>query len=377
MSKHASRNGHANGTAVSLFDDDAAEPEADGDVVVLPPRKYLPNPGETFSRDGCHIAFARAESQYDIWPSPVCIVSDGPYGISGYPGDEVKAETLADWYRPHIDAWSRRSTGLTTLWFWCTEVGWANVHPVLEASGWEYRCCNIWDKGMGHIAGNANTKTLRKYPVVSEICAHYVRRVMFPVDGQQLTMQEWLRHEWRRSGLPLYKTNEACGVINAATRKYFTDCHLWYYPPVEMFEKFVAYANTHGDQKKRPYFSVDGKRSLTGEEWGRMRAKFTCEAGITNVWQAPHVSGGERIQGERTGMKYKFASLHGSQKPLRFIDMTIRASTDEGDVVWEPFGGLCPSAVASHQGKRCSYSTEIIPEFFAAARHRLATYRAS
>jgi hypothetical protein len=208
--------------------------------------KYTPVPNEIFTRDGCSITFAPVESLYDRWPSPVCIICDGPYGINGFPGDEVKAQTLAEWYRPHVEAWSRRSTGLTTLWFWCTEVGWANVHPVLEACGWEYRCCNIWDKGMGHVAGNANTQTLRKYPVVTEVCAHYVRHVSFRVGDRELTMQEWLRQEWLRTGIPLYKTNEACGVINAATRKYFTECHLWYYPPLEMFEKFRDYANKHG-----------------------------------------------------------------------------------------------------------------------------------
>jgi site-specific DNA-methyltransferase (adenine-specific) len=338
--------------------------------------EQVPVPGETVRRGGSHVAFARAETLYDTWPSPVCIVSDGPYGISGFPGDEVRAGTLAEWYRPHVEAWSRRATGQTTLWFWCTEVGWASVHPVLEVSGWDYRCCNVWDKGMGHVAGNVNTRTLRKYPVVTEVCAHYVKAVRFPAGGRQMSMQEWLRHEWVRSGLPLGKTNEACGVRNAATRKYFTECHLWYYPPVEMFERLRDYANRHGELGGRPYFSIDGRRPLSGEEWARLRAKFTCEVGISNVWRAPQVAGRERIRGERTAMRRKFASLHGSQKPLDFIDRTIRACTDEGDVVWEPFGGLCPAAVASLQSKRICYSAEVVPEFYRAATRRLAACRA-
>lgn len=67
-------------------------------------------------------------------------------------------------------------------------------------------------------------------------------------------MQEWLRYEWKRTGLPLNKTNEACKVKNAASRKYFTNCHLWYFPPVEAFEKLVIYANTFGDLAGRPFF---------------------------------------------------------------------------------------------------------------------------
>ena len=103
-----------------------------------------------------------------------------------------------------------------------------------------------------------------------------------------------------------------------------------------------------------------------------MRAKFRCEVGVTNVWREPHVGGQERIQGERNGMKYKFRSLHGSQKPLRFIELSIRASTDEGDMVWEPFGGLCPGAVVCYNFQRRYCGAEIIPEFYAAAVERLS-----
>jgi site-specific DNA-methyltransferase (adenine-specific) len=104
-----------------------------------------------------------------------------------------------------------------------------------------------------------------------------------------------------------------------------------------------------------------------------MRAKFSCEVGITNVWREPQVGGQQRIQGERNGMKYKFRSLHGSQKPLRFIELAVRASTDEGDVVWEPFGGLCPGAVVCHHLGRQYFGAEVVPEFFAAAAERLAS----
>jgi site-specific DNA-methyltransferase (adenine-specific) len=72
-------------------------------------------------------------------------------------------------------------------------------------------------------------------------------------------------------------------------------------------------------------------------------------------------------------MKYKFASLHGSQKPLRFIKLAVQSCTDEGDVVWEPFGGLCPGAVIAHHLRRKYFAAEIVPEFYDAARERLAT----
>ena len=136
--------------------------------------------------------------------------------------------------------------------------------------------------------------------------------------------------------------------------------------------RLAEYANRFGDPGGRPYFSIDNKRPISGEDWGKMRAKFRCGVGVTNVWREPQLGGGERIQGARNGMKYKFRSLHGSQKPLRLTDLVIRSSTDEGDVVWEPFGGLCPGAVVCHHLRRRYVAAEIVPEFYQAAVERLA-----
>jgi len=305
-----------------------------------------------------------ALEHYATWPTPTVIVSDGAYGVAGFPGDPPTHEGLVSWYEPHVEAWSRRAAPSTTLWFWGTEVGWATVHPRLVQRDWEYRSCHVWDKGIAHVAGNANTRTLRKFPVVSEVCVQYVRDVRFDVGGRRVTMKAWLRHEWERAGLPLYLTNEACGVKNAATRKYFTQCHLWYYPPVDAFERIAAYANLQGRPEGRPYFSVDGRRPMHGAEWAELRAKFNCPVGVTNVWREPAVRGVERFKAE-------YRSIHGNQKPLKLLDRIVRASSDPGDVIWEPFGGLCSVAVASYRAGRRCYSAEILPSFHALARRRI------
>ena len=45
------------------------------------------------------------------------------------------------------------------------------------------------------------------------------------------------------------------------------------------------------------------------------------------------------------------------------MDMIIRASTERGGVVWEPFGGLCPGAVVSRRLGRKYHAAEPISEF--------------
>lgn len=301
---------------------------------------------------------------YNTWPQPIVIISDGPYGVGGFPGDPHTHTDLGSWYEPHIRMWSSFSSPQTTLWFWNTEVGWAMVHPILEKHGWQYVQCNVWDKGRGHIAGNVNTKSIRNFPVVTEVCVQYIKKPIFSVGGRNLSMQDWLRSEWQRTGLPFSKTNEACGVKNAATRKYFTNCHLWYPPSPEVFEKLVQYANAHGDRNNGPYFSINGMNSMTKEEWSKTRPKFYCPYGVTNVWAHNPLTGKERL---KNGSK----AVHLNQKPLSLMRRTIEAASEVGDVVWEPFGGLCSGVVASVQTGRQGFAAEISEEVYKIARSRL------
>lgn len=309
---------------------------------------------------------ADALTRYSSWAAPTVIISDGPYGLGLFPGDPPTPHELAEWYEPHIIAWSRYALPETTLWFWCNEIGWATVHPVLARNDWQYRALHVWDKGIGHIAGNVNSKTIRRFPVVTEVCAQYVREVHLPThDGKQLPIREWLRYEWQRTGLPFSKTNEACNVKNAATRKYFTQDHLWYFPPAEMMERLASYAHIHGKSTNWPYFSLDGKSSVTATLWEHMRSKWNHTHNLTNVWSEPPVRGIERLKDQ------KAKCLHANQKPLSLIERIIAASSDQGDIVWEPFGGLCSAAVASLTiGRRC-ISSEINPNYYRLAQERI------
>jgi len=247
---------------------------------------------------GVTIENADVATRYAIWPSPTVIISDGPYGLGLFPGDLPTSEHLADWYRPHIKAWTDKALPETTLWFWCNEIGWATVHPILVAEGWQYKVLHVWDKGIAHIAGNVNSKTIKRFPIVTEVCVQYVLDVKLPIlDGQRVHLRDWLRYEWARTGLPL-------------------------------------------------------------------RAKWNHTHGVTNVWSEHAVRG-------ETRLKHNNGFIHSNQKPLSLIERIITASSDVDDVVWEPFGGLCPGAIVSMRTGRKCFSAEIIAEFYELAKARL------
>lgn len=307
--------------------------------------------------DDSIVVHADALSCYGKWPAPTIIVSDGAYGVDGFPTDTSDPSALREWYEPHVEAWSEEATPETTLWFWNTELGWANVHPLLEEHGWEYRGCNVWNKGVGHIAGNANTDTLRKFPQVTEVCVQYVRskEAVLSLEDEQRTVQEWLRDEWQRAGLTFQEANDACGVKSAATRKYFAADEKWYFPPPERFRQLREYVNEHGDPNGRPYLSSDG---VLGEP------TFDCPHGVTNVWDHSQVRGEERIE-------LPDGTPHPNQKPLALMERIVEVASEEGDVVWEPFGGLCTASQAALNLDREPYAAEIENVYVNAARDRL------
>lgn len=308
----------------------------------------------------CH---GDALALYAEWDRPTVIVSDGAYGILGFEGDTSDHLALAQWYEPHIAAWSRYASARTTLWFWNSEIGWAAVHPVLERHGWRYMNANIWNKGKAHIAGNVNTSRIRRFPVVSEVCVQYTFEAR--INGE--TLQRWLLAEWKRTGLSLQSANVACGVKDVAVRKYLDRGHLWYFPPPEMFERMANYANAHGRIEGRPYFSRDGMNAVTRAEWAEMRSLFNCPHGVTNVWDRPPLKGAERIKVPSGNSK----ALHLNQKPLDLMSRVIAATSNEYDVVWEPFGGLFSASLAARSLRRRAFAAEIDPTYFQLGVSRL------
>lgn len=311
------------------------------------------------------IDYGDALNHYRNWLSPVTIISDGAYGVKGFPGDTSTVKKLPAWYEPHFEAWTAAATPQTSLWLWNTDIGWATIHSSLESLGWKYVQHVFWNKGVSHIAGKTNSKTLRTYPVITETSVLYVRpsQPILKPDYEQ-SMQKWLRGEWVRTGLPFIEANTACQVTGAATRKYLVEDDEWYAPPPKRFMLLQEYANRHGRKTTQPYFSSPPP-FITRKAWETLRSKWNYTHGETNVWEYPPLRNTERIK--NSSGKY----VHANQKPLELMRKQIRATTDEGDVVWEPFGGLCSASIAAYELGRASYAAEIRQDFYDIAASRL------
>jgi site-specific DNA-methyltransferase (adenine-specific) len=63
-------------------------------------------------------------------------------------------------------------------------------------------------------------------------------------------------------------------------------------------------------------------------------------------------------------------AAHLNQKPLDLMRLIIEASSDENDVVWEPFGGLFSASCAAALLKRKVYAAEIDEAYFSLGINR-------
>ena len=65
------------------------------------------------------------------------------------------------------------------------------------------------------------------------------------------------------------------------------------------------------------------------------------------------------------------SAAHLNQKPLEFMERLIEAVTEPGDVIWEPFGGLCSASLAAVTLGRRAFAAETDAGFAAMAAERL------
>ena len=134
----------------------------------------------------------------------------------------------------------------------------------------------------------------------------------------------------------LDRANEACGVRNAATRKYLTRDWLWYWPPGEMIERLAALRQRARPRIRLALLLARRPGPVTAKEWDALRHRWRHAHGLTNVWQLAPLHGVERVKGTmrraapRVYNPSSLSAAHLNQKPLEFMHRILNAVTDPG-----------------------------------------------
>ena len=108
------------------------------------------------------------------------------------------------------------------------------------------------------------------------------------------------------------------------------------YPPSEKtLKRWSKYADDDGFVSNKHFAGSDSTIIDTSDE----KKGFNIKHGIPrDVWDISHITGGKK---EKTRFK--------TQKPLALLYRIIKASSNEGDIVFDPFCGCATTCVAAQQ----------------------------
>jgi site-specific DNA-methyltransferase (adenine-specific) len=108
------------------------------------------------------------------------------------------------------------------------------------------------------------------------------------------------------------------------------------YPASEnTLKRWAKYADANGFVSNKHFAGSNSTIIDTSDE----EKGFNINQGIPrDVWYIPHLTGGSK---EKTG--------YPTQKPLALLKRIVKASTKEGDIVFDPFCGCATTCVAAQQ----------------------------
>lgn len=205
--------------------------------------------------------------------------------------------------------------------------------PHLISMGFELRQQIIINKGLKAVAGRA-TKNYRIFPNVTE-------SVLFLTKKNINFSRNFLKERQKALGLTSKEINERLGVKSNGGGMWsiYTGKNVCeQFPTKELWEKLQTILD----------FDL---------QYEKIAQTFNPELGITDVWDDIDF--------------YKEKRFHPTQKPLKLIERLIRASSNEGDNVLDPFGGSGSTLIASKNLNRNCTIIELDEKYLEAIHQRI------
>lgn len=170
------------------------------------------------------------------------------------------------------------------------------------------------DKGMRAVSGRA-TKRYRLFPNTTE-------SILFITKENRKFVKPFLKERQNALGMSAKEINEALGVKSNGGGMWSI------YTGKNVCEQFPTEKTWNKLQKVLEFDLPYEKVAQT----------FNPQMGLTDIWRDIDF--------------YKEKRVHSTQKPLKLIKRLIKASSNEGDLVVDPFGGSGSTALASMQLNR-------------------------
>ena len=205
--------------------------------------------------------------------------------------------------------------------------------PHLDGFGLELRQQILVDKGIRAVSGRA-TKNYRLFPNTTE-------SILFITKDNKKFVKPFLKDKQKALGLKSKEINERLGVKSNGGGMWsiYTGKNICeQFPTKEIWTKLEKV--------------LDFKLA-----YEKIAQTFNPQLGLTDIWRDIDF--------------YKEKRVHSTQKPLKLIKRLIMASSNEGDLVLDPFAGSGSTALASLMLKRNFITFEIDEKYYEEVVNRI------
>ena len=205
--------------------------------------------------------------------------------------------------------------------------------PHLEKYGLELRQQILVDKGMRAVSGRA-TKNYKLFPNTTE-------SILFIIKDNKKFIKPFLQERQYSLGLTSKEINEALGVKSNGGGMWsiYTGKNVCeQFPTEELWNKLQRILDFD-----LPY--------------EKMAQTYNPQMGLTDIWRDIDF--------------YKEKRVHSAQKPLKLIKRLISASSNEGDIVLDPFGGSGSTALSALHLNRDYILIEQDEDYYNAIHERI------
>lgn len=207
--------------------------------------------------------------------------------------------------------------------------------PILEKHGFELRQQIIINKGMQAVSGRA-TKSYRMFPNVTE-------SILFLWKDPKPYAKAFLKQQQKELGYSAKQINEMLGV------------------------------KSNGGGMWSIYTGKNVCKQLPTEElWNKLQSILRFDLPYNKISQTYHIQMGLTDVWDDVNFYEEKDRIHPTQKPQKLLTRLILASSNEGDIVLDPFMGGGSTALACINGNRHYIGFEIDREYYERSLERLA-----
>ena len=235
-----------------------------------------------------------------------------------------------EWMEEIIKELERVAKYSCSLWLFGYPYQLGYLIPIFEKYGFTYRQHITIDKGMRSVAGRTSNK-LKMFPTATEYLVYFHKESRHIIKSFLQDKQKEINISSKDINEHLGKASNGGGTWSSIAGKKKLDIQ---YPTKVDWEKLEE---------------LFGNFNINYDDYVY---KFKLETGVTDVWKDIDFY-------DRT-----YEKMHPTQKPYKLIERLINCSTDENDIVLDPFIGSGMTALVCKNKKINFYGCELSKEYY-------------